>query len=117
MPDSGRLLHLRTPEITDTVRIDAGFAVGDEVTSHYDPMIAKLIIQGPDRHAALQKMKTALEEYEIAGPITNIEFVKRMCVSPRFVAGEVETGYIEKNKDELFRKIEVPDEALSLIHI
>ena len=111
MPDSGKLLHLRTPEITDTVRIDAGFAVGDEVTSHYDPMIAKLIIQGPDRHAALQKMKTALEEYEIAGPITNIEFVKRMCVSPRFVAGEVETGYIEKNKDELFRKVEIPDEA------
>ncbi|THY18206.1 3-methylcrotonyl-CoA carboxylase subunit alpha [Aureobasidium pullulans] len=113
VPDSGKLLHLRSPEITDTVRIDAGFAVGDEVTSHYDPMIAKLIIQGPDRHAALQKMKTALEEYEIAGPITNIEFVKRMCVSPKFVAGEVETGYIEKNKDELFRKVDIPHEAWS----
>lgn len=111
MPDSGKLLHLRTPATTDTVRIDAGFAVGDEVTSHYDPMIAKIIIQGPDRHAALQKMNNALEEYEIAGPITNIEFVKRMCVSPKFVAGEVETGYIEKNKEELFRRVEVPDEA------
>jgi 3-methylcrotonyl-CoA carboxylase alpha subunit len=111
VPDSGKLLHLRTPQITDTVRIDAGFAVGDEVTSHYDPMIAKLIVQGPDRHAALQKMKTALEEYEIAGPITNIEFVKRMCVSPAFVAGKVETGYIEKNKQELFRKVDISDEA------
>jgi 3-methylcrotonyl-CoA carboxylase alpha subunit len=111
VPDSGKLLHLRTPQVTDTVRIDAGFAVGDEVTSHYDPMIAKLIVQGPDRHAALQKMKTALEEYEIAGPITNIEFVKRMCVSPAFVAGKVETGYIEKNKQELFRKVDISDEA------
>lgn len=111
MPDSGKLLHLKTPEVTETVRIDAGFAVGDEVTAYYDPMIAKLIVQGPDRHAALQKMKTALEAYEIAGPITNIEFVKRMCVSPKFVAGEVETGYIEKNQEELFRKVDISSEA------
>lgn len=102
IPDSGLLLHLRTPTPTPTVRIDSGFIAGDEVSSHYDPMISKLIVQGPTREAAIQKLRAALEEYEVAGPITNIEFIKRMCVSPDFVAGEVETGYIQKHHAELF---------------
>lgn len=102
IPDSGTLLHLRTPTTTPTVRIDAGFVAGDEVTSHYDPMIAKLIVQGPTREAAIQKLRAALEEYEVAGPITNIEFLKKICVSHDFVAGNVETGYIQKHHDELF---------------
>ncbi|KAK4988288.1 hypothetical protein LTR50_004021 [Elasticomyces elasticus] len=111
VPDSGTLLHLRTPPCTDTVRIDAGFVAGDDVSSHYDPMIAKLIVQGPNRTAALQKMNAALEAYEIAGPATNIDFLKRVCVSPAFMAGEVETGYIEKHRVELFRKEEAPPEV------
>ncbi|KAF2032135.1 hypothetical protein EK21DRAFT_99235 [Setomelanomma holmii] len=102
IPDSGLLLHLRTPTPTPTVRIDSGFIAGDEVSSHYDPMISKLIVQGPTRDAAIQKLKSALEEYEVAGPITNIEFIKRMCVSSDFVAGDVETGYIQKHHAELF---------------
>lgn len=102
IPDSGTLLHLRTPTPTSSVRIDSGFVAGDEVSSHYDPMISKLIVQGPTREAAIQKLRAALEEYEVAGPITNIEFIKRMCVSPDFVAGDVETGYIQKHHAELF---------------
>ncbi|KAL6711611.1 hypothetical protein ACN47E_004545 [Coniothyrium glycines] len=102
IPDSGLLLHLRTPTPTATVRIDSGFIAGDEVSSHYDPMISKLIVQGPTREAAIQKLRAALEEYEVAGPVTNIEFIKRMCVSADFVAGDVETGYIQKHHTELF---------------
>jgi 3-methylcrotonyl-CoA carboxylase alpha subunit len=102
IPDSGLLLHLQTPTPTSTVRIDSGFITGDEVSSHYDPMISKLIVQGPTREAAIQKLRAALEEYEVAGPITNIEFIKRMCVSPDFIAGDVETGYIQKHHAELF---------------
>ncbi|KAJ4338829.1 hypothetical protein N0V95_007955 [Ascochyta clinopodiicola] len=105
IPDSGLLLHLRTPTPTPTVRIDSGFVAGDEVSSHYDPMISKLIVQGPTREAAIQKLKTALEQYEVAGPITNIEFIKKMCISPDFVAGSVETGYIQKHHAELFTPI------------
>jgi 3-methylcrotonyl-CoA carboxylase alpha subunit len=102
IPDSGLLLHLRTPKASPTVRIDAGFVAGDEVSSHYDPMIAKLIVQGPTREAAIQKLHAALEEYEVAGPITNIEFLKKICVSADFIAGDVETGYIQKHHAELF---------------
>jgi 3-methylcrotonyl-CoA carboxylase alpha subunit len=105
IPDSGLLVHLKTPQATPTVRIDAGFVAGDEVSSHYDPMIAKLIVQGPTREAAIQKLRAALEEYEVAGPITNIEFLKRICVSPDFVAGDVETGYIQKHHAELFTPV------------
>jgi len=110
VPDSGSLLHLSTPTPTETVRIDAGFAAGDEISSFYDPMIAKLIVKGPDRRTALQNLKVALESYEIAGPVTNIEFLKKMCVSPAFVAGEVETGYIQKYREELFKPQHIPDE-------
>lgn len=103
IPDSGLLLHLRTPKSTPSVRIDAGFVAGDEVSSHYDPMIAKLIVQGPTREAAIQKLRAALEEYEVAGPITNIEFLKRISVSSDFIDGNVETGYIQKHHAELFK--------------
>ena len=85
--------------------MDAGFVAGDEVSSHYDPMIAKLIVRGPDRKTALQKLSTALEEYEVAGPVTNIEFLKRVCRHPAFIAGEVETGFIPKHREDLFRDI------------
>ncbi|KAF2758909.1 methylcrotonoyl-CoA carboxylase subunit alpha [Pseudovirgaria hyperparasitica] len=113
VPDSGKLIHVRTPKATADVRIDGGFVMGDEVSSHYDPMISKLIVRGPTREAALQKLRAALEEYEVAGPITNIEFLKRCCVSPAFVAGDVETGYIDKHRDELFARAETQPEVLS----
>lgn len=111
IPSTGKLLHLRTPPPSEGVRIDAGFAEGDEVSSHYDPMIAKLIVSGPDRKSALQKLAAALEQYEIAGPVTNIEFLKRVCTSPAFVDGEVETGYIPKHHDELFEKPKIEPEV------
>ncbi|KAK5170627.1 uncharacterized protein LTR77_005216 [Saxophila tyrrhenica] len=113
IPSTGKLLHLRTPPAGESVRIDAGFVEGDEVSSHYDPMIAKLIVSGPDRKSALQKLVAALEQYEIAGPVTNIEFIKRVCVSRQFVDGEVETGYIPKHHDELFAKEAAEPEVLA----
>ncbi|KAF7194636.1 Methylcrotonoyl-CoA carboxylase subunit alpha, mitochondrial [Pseudocercospora fuligena] len=111
IPSTGKLLHLRTPTETANVRIDAGFVQGDEVSSHYDPMIAKLIVSGPNRTACLQNMVAALEQYEVAGPITNIEFVKKCCESPDFIAGNVETGYIPKHHDELFASEPISNEV------
>lgn len=113
IPDSGRLLHVRTPTTSDDIRIDAGFVEGDEVSAHYDPMISKLIVRGSNREEALRKLASALEEYEVAGPVTNIEFLKTICKSPDFIAGEVETGYIEKHREELFAKKTIDDELLA----
>ena len=103
IPDSGHLLHLQKPQLSDTVRIDAGFVAGDEVSSHYDPMLAKLIVRGEDRVTAVRKLYTALEQYEIAGPVTNIEFLKRICQNEAFLSGEVETGFIDKQREQLFQ--------------
>jgi 3-methylcrotonyl-CoA carboxylase alpha subunit len=112
MPDSGKLIHVRLPPQSTDVRVDAGFVQGDEISSFYDPMISKLIVRAPTRQLALQKLRAALESYEIAGPVTNIEFIKKLCVSPGFVtADELETGYINLHKDELFQILEVPSDA------
>lgn len=109
IPDSGPLLHVALPP---GARVDTGFNQGDEVTTFYDPMISKLIVHGPNRTEALNKLKSALEQYEIAGPVTNIDFIKRLSVSPDFVAGKVETGYIDKHP-ELFNKPAPPAEVFA----
>ena len=79
IPDSGKLVHVRTPILSEDVRVDAGFVKGDEVSSHYDPMISKLIVRGPSREVAIAKLEQALGAYEIVGPTTNIDFLKRVC--------------------------------------
>jgi 3-methylcrotonyl-CoA carboxylase alpha subunit len=66
-------------------------------------MIAKLIVRAPCA-SAIQRLRTALEHYEIVGPITNIEFLKQICVNESFLAGEVDTNFIEKHRHELSRK-------------
>ena len=111
MPDSGKLLHLRTPELNEFVRIDAGFVEGDTVSSNYDGMIAKLIVSGPTRELALRRTYQALQEYEVVGLSTNIEFLKRICLSEDFMKGEVETGYIKKHHNELFSHEKIDNES------
>ena len=102
---------MQTPTVTDTVRIDAGFTAGDEVSSHYDPMIAKLIVRGATREIAIQKLRAALAEYQIAGPITNVEFLKRVCEIPAFIAGDLETGFIKKWRKDLFNQVTIAPEV------
>ncbi|KAI5867500.1 carbamoyl-phosphate synthase L chain, ATP binding domain-containing protein [Durotheca rogersii] len=111
LPDSGKLVHLRTPRVSEDIRIDAGFVEGDTVTEAYDGMIAKLIVRGQDRETAIRRMELALRDYEVVGLSTNIEFLKRLCRSPAFIAGDVETGFIEKWKEELFDPVVVNPEV------
>ncbi|KAE8442591.1 hypothetical protein EG329_003014 [Mollisiaceae sp. DMI_Dod_QoI] len=113
MPDSGKLIHLRTPKLSDGVRIDAGFIEGDTISSAYDGMIAKLIVSGATREVAIRKLHAALQDYEVVGLSTNIEFLKKVCNSPAFIRGEVETGYIQKHKDELFAPEAVEPESFA----
>lgn len=98
VPDTGKLLRLRPPlphtSPTSAVRVDTGVEEGGEVSVHYDPMIAKLIVYGPDRPEALRMMDKALGDYQVAGLSTNIEFLRNIVTHPAFLAGEVETGFI-----------------------
>lgn len=102
---------MQTPFLTDTVRVDAGFLVGDEISSHYDPMIAKLIVRGSDRRTTIQKLHAALEQYEIAGLMTNVELLKAVCEHPSFVAAELETGFISRHSDKLFAERPIAPEV------
>lgn len=112
-PDSGKLVHLVTPKTSEDVRIDAGFVEGDTVSEAYDGMIAKLIVRGRDRETAIRKLELALREYEVVGLSTNIEFLKRLCRSQAFIEGDVETGFIDKWRAELFEHRHVSDEVFA----
>ncbi|MGE4014115.1 MAG: biotin/lipoyl-containing protein, partial [Alphaproteobacteria bacterium] len=117
LPATGRLTHLRFPESAPAgpVRVDTGVRAGDEVSIFYDPMIAKLIAWGPDRASALKRMAGALGECEIAGLVTNVEFLRRVVEHPEFAAGKFDTGFIARHKDALVPpRAAASDTALAL---
>ena len=114
LPATGKLLHLAFPADTRDVRIDSGVEAGGEITPWYDPMIAKLVVRGPDRETALARLGRALAETEIAGVTTNVAFLRRVVASRAFAAAELDTGLIDRNRAELFPpRAPVPDEMLA----
>jgi 3-methylcrotonyl-CoA carboxylase alpha subunit len=104
LPATGRLAHVAFPHQDTDVRIDAGVESGDEITPWYDPMIAKLIVRGADRDAALARLRRALADVEIAGVRTNVAFLRRIAASKAFGRAELDTGLIERNRHEIFPK-------------
>ena len=84
------------------VRVDTGVRAGDTITPYYDPMIAKLIVHGEDRPAALRRLAEALAEYEIVGVATNVAFLKRVVTHQAFASGTVDTGLIARHQAALF---------------
>jgi 3-methylcrotonyl-CoA carboxylase alpha subunit len=113
LPATGRIAHLRFPEESARVRIDTGIAAGAEITPWYDPMIAKLIVHGADRAAALERLRQALAQVEIAGPKTNVAFLRRIAASRAFGAAELDTGLIERNQAELLTQPALADEVIA----
>ena len=98
LPAIGRLEHLSFPK---TARIDTGVREGDEISPHYDPMIAKLTVHGETRAQALAKLDTALSETHIGGTVTNIAFLRALSRHKGFGAGDVDTGLIERDLESL----------------
>jgi 3-methylcrotonyl-CoA carboxylase alpha subunit len=97
LPSTGTLAHLRQPDETETVRVDTGVRLGDAITPWYDPMIAKLIVWGPDRDAAARRLKTALEAYEVVGVATNLGLLGAIAGNPAFLAADLDTGFIGRH--------------------
>src|SRR5712671_1103124 len=102
LPSIGRLAYLSPPLETDHVRVDTGVEQGDEITPHYDPMIAKLIVWGADRKQALARMRRALAQYRVVGVSNNINFLSRLVALPSFANAELDTGLIEREQGLLF---------------
>jgi 3-methylcrotonyl-CoA carboxylase alpha subunit len=102
LPSIGRLAHLVAPVATADVRVDTGVRAGDGITPYYDPMIAKLIVHGEDRAAALRRLAEALAAYEIVGVASNVEFLSRVVAHEAFASGRVDTGLIARHHAALF---------------
>ncbi len=100
-PSTGRLAAFHLPSATETVRADAGFAAGDSVSTHYDAMLAKLIVHGATRDAALATLQRALAECDVAGVASNLDLLHRIAMHPDFAAGGVDTGFIARHADTL----------------
>jgi acetyl-CoA/propionyl-CoA carboxylase biotin carboxyl carrier protein len=103
LPSGGTVLKLHEPS-GDGIRTDSGLSEGTEVGSLYDPMLSKVIAYGPDRATALRKLRAALADTVTLGVPTNAGFLRRLLAHPAVVAGELDTGLVEREADSL-----VPD--------
>ncbi|MGH7049914.1 MAG: biotin carboxylase N-terminal domain-containing protein [Acetobacteraceae bacterium] len=107
LPSIGTLIHLRQPPGNAPgagaghVRVDTGVRQGDEITPWYDPMIAKLIVWGEDRNAALRRLAGALTRYEIVGVATNLDLLRAITDDAAYARGEFDTGFIARHQEQL----------------
>ncbi len=111
LPTGGTVLALHEPSGTD-VRVDSSLLPGLVVGSTYDPMLNKVIAWGPNRAIALAKLDRALASQVVLGVATNTAFLRRLITHPLVLAGDLDTGFIERHLSELVAD-EVPDEALA----
>ena len=105
LPAIGQISYLHYPEQNQNVRIDSGIIQGDEITTFYDPMIAKLIVWGENRQAALVQMQHALGQFYVDGLGNNIAFLDRIIRSESFKTANLDTNLIQREDDFLFKKI------------
>ena len=101
LPSIGRLERLKLPPGDAHVRVDSGVVEGGEVSMFYDPMIAKVIAWDQNRTAALARLANALETAEVAGVKTNLAFLISALRHDAFIAGEIDTGFIDRHKESL----------------
>ena len=100
LPSTGRLIALQFPK-SESLRVDSGVETGSEVSSFYDPMIAKLIAHAKTRDEALDNLASALEQTIVIGPRSNAGFLAALCRAAEFRKGQFDTGFIERNLADL----------------
>jgi acetyl-CoA carboxylase biotin carboxylase subunit len=110
LPDIGVLETYTTPK-GNGVRVDDGFEQGMEIPIYYDPMIAKLIVFGSNRAEAIERMIRAIDEYDITGIKTTLDFGKFVMQHEAFKTGNFDTHFVSKyfNSESLQKENE--DEA------
>lgn len=94
LPQAGRVLLYQEPTMPG-IRVDSGIAAGDEVSVHYDPLLAKVIATAETRELAIRRLAAALRSYAILGINTNIAFLLRVIESDAFRKGTVDTSFLD----------------------
>ena len=114
LPSIGPLEHLVLPE---DIRVDTGVTWGGEVSQFYDPMIAKLIVHEDTREAAAERLAEAAGSVQVWPVRTNAAFLKRCLEHPRFVAGDVDTGFIGAEEDALTAVTATPEVKVAALAV
>lgn len=113
LPATGQVALFAPPE-GPGIRNDVGLESGDEVTVHYDPMLAKLIVVAHDRATALARLRRSLDEYVILGVTTNLPLLRSIATHPAFAAGATQTDFLDVSglAGASFAPLTPPAEAL-----
>ncbi|MDX8353727.1 acetyl/propionyl/methylcrotonyl-CoA carboxylase subunit alpha [Cognatiyoonia sp. IB215182] len=115
LPSIGRLVRYRPPaeeaHETRAVRNDTGVYEGGEISMYYDPMIAKLCTWAPDRAAAIEEMRLALDGFELEGIGHNLPFLAAVYDHPKFTSGNMTTAFIEEEYPEGFEGVTLLEET------
>ncbi|MEV0735267.1 biotin carboxylase N-terminal domain-containing protein [Streptomyces sp. NPDC050549] len=97
-PQTGTLHRLSVP---DGVRLDTGYADGDDIGVHYDPMLAKVVAHAPTRAEAVRKLAGALDRATVHGPLTNRDLLVRSLRHKEFTTAHMDTGFYDRHLTEL----------------
>ena len=109
LPSTGRLVRYLPPEESpDAVRVDTGVEEGGEISMYYDSIIAKLITHGQSREDAIARMRQALNAFVIRGINSNLASQAALIQHPRFVQGDIDTGFIAEEFPKGFRPSDLP---------
>jgi acetyl-CoA carboxylase biotin carboxylase subunit len=111
LPVTGEITHLREPA-GPGIRLDSAMVLGMQVSADYDSLIAKVISWAEDRPAAINRLRRALNDYQIGGIPTDLGFLLQVLESPKFVAGKADTTYLDsikwvepKNREDVEREV------------
>lgn len=96
MPQTGDILRWELPS-SSGIRIDHGICEGQRISSHYDPLLAKVIAHGTNREQARRRLACAVEDIVLLGVNNNKQFLANVLRHPAFVEGEITTGFIEQH--------------------
>jgi len=111
-PSTGNLTRYRPPH-GDGIRVDEGYREGMDIPIHYDPMIAKLIVHAPSRKEAIEKMIRAINDYEIRGVDTTLQFGRYAIGHEDFISGNFDTHFVEKHMADFLKQQHESDLALA----
>ncbi|MGH2506385.1 MAG: acetyl/propionyl/methylcrotonyl-CoA carboxylase subunit alpha, partial [Ktedonobacteraceae bacterium] len=96
LPSTGTITQFHTP-VGPGFRVDSGISTGDEITQYYDPMIAKLIVSGENRAAALARLQHMLAQTVVFGVATNLTLLQTIAAHPVFSEGKTFTSFLEEH--------------------
>ncbi len=110
LPSSGRVFAYQEPPKSSKIRIDSAISAGDNISMFYDSMIAKLCSHGKNRAEAIALMSNALSMFVIQGISHNVSFLETIINHPRFIAGDINTAFIEEEYPQGFQDAEITTE-------